>query len=310
MKSYSLPLFFSAIVFSLQIHTTYACDICGCGVGGGFLGVLPQFQKNLVGYRYFQNKFFHPPTELNQTDGIRLLNDVYHISDVWMRYYASEKLQLFAFVPYRIHVRKYEDDTRRQISGVGDIQLNILYEIINQASNPEKLFRHIWFTGGGLRMPTGQYMQRDLRGRMYPLSFQTGIGAWAFQFQNLYILRYKNFGLQSDFIFRYALKNELEYKLGNFFQVGGNLFYWWQISPNLAILPVVGYQFESASMDTEYGRLKTNTGGTFGFCSVGVDFYYNKVILQLISQIPIHSSVEGSQPWAGTHLGAGIAFFW
>ncbi len=303
-------IFISIFIILTGFTSVFGCDICGCGAGGGFLGVLPQFQKNLIGYRYFQNRFLHPQTALNQTDGVFLLSDTYHINDLWMRYYATDKLQLFAFVPYRVHYRKYEDNSMQQISGVGDIQINLLQEILNQAADADRLFRHIWFAGGGLRMPTGLYMQRDPKGRMYPLPFQTGIGAWAFQFQNLYILRFRNLGIQSDVLYRYAMINELEYKLGDFFQTGGNVFYWWQVSPNLALLPLVGYQYETSGQDTEFGRPKTNTGGAFGFGSAGVDVYYKRAIFQFFTQLPIHSSVAGSQPGVGTRVGAGVAYFW
>lgn len=299
---------FTTLIFLPK--TSYPCDICGCGVGGGFLGVLPQFQKNLVGYRYFQNRFYHPPTDLNQTDGVLLLYDAYHVNDLWMRYYLTEKTQLFTFIPYRVHTRRYEDGTVNTISGIGDIQLNVLQELINQSGDPNRLFRHIWFMGGGVRIPSGQYMQRDPKRRMYPLPFQVGTGAWTFQLQNLYILRYKNFGIQSDFTFRHSLPNELEYRVGNIIQTGGNAFYWWQLTPHLAILPIIGFQHEYSEMDTEYGFLRTNTGGSFGFVTSGIDVYYRRVIFQTFTQIPVFSAVGGPQPSAGVRLGAGVALFW
>ncbi|MCX8149806.1 hypothetical protein [Thermaurantimonas aggregans] len=298
------------IALSLVPRNQQACDICGCGVGGGYLGVLPQFQKNLMGLRYFQSSFHHPATLLNTTDGQYLKTDLYHSADLWLRYYMTEKLQVFTFLPYKVNVRSYENGYNELLSGVGDIQLNALHQVINQGADPTKLLRHIWFLGGGVKLPTGKYMQRDSRRRMFPLPIQVGTGAWSFLLQNMYILRFKNFGFQTDVQYRYQLANELQYKMGNTILAGGSAFYWWQVSPHMAVLPIIGGQFESLEKDTEYGYAKENTGGKFGLLTAGVDVYYQKMIFQLFGQLPLVSSVQEAQPSVGTRFGVGVALFW
>ncbi|GCD79241.1 hypothetical protein [Schleiferia thermophila] len=298
------------LVVIMWVFGASACDICGCGIGGGYLGVMPQFHKNLIGYRYLMSAFLHPETPYNATNGDQLQRDVYHRQDVWMRYYHGADNQFFVFIPYRMNVREYESGRVDWIKGIGDIQLNYLRQIINQSADPGRLWRHSWFVGAGLQMPTGKFMQRDAQGRMHPLQIQSGIGAWGYQIQNLYILRWKNFGIQSDIQYRYFQPNELEYQLGNAFVSSISLFHWWQMTPRTALLPIMGMQLEAYGYDTEYRIKKPDTGGQFGFLTAGVDLYYRDFVFQVFGQFPTIEATTYVQPEAGARVGLGVAIFW
>ena len=53
-----------------------ACDICGCGVGSYYLGILPEYNKRFIGLRY-QYKTLTTPRALRRTksfDGRRDLS--------------------------------------------------------------------------------------------------------------------------------------------------------------------------------------------------------------------------------------------
>ncbi|MEP7259425.1 MAG: transporter, partial [Flavitalea sp.] len=47
------------IIVTIAIsYGSMACDICGCGVGNSYIGILPDFNKRIIGLRYRYNSIF------------------------------------------------------------------------------------------------------------------------------------------------------------------------------------------------------------------------------------------------------------
>ncbi|UII25703.1 hypothetical protein LVD15_20705 [Fulvivirga maritima] len=55
MKRYIVLFLFIAWLLPKE---TKACDVCGCSLGSNYMGILPQFNKNFVGLRWSQAKFY------------------------------------------------------------------------------------------------------------------------------------------------------------------------------------------------------------------------------------------------------------
>ena len=47
---------FFVLFLLLYMLPVVACDICGCGVGSNYVGLLPEFKKYIVGARYRYNR--------------------------------------------------------------------------------------------------------------------------------------------------------------------------------------------------------------------------------------------------------------
>lgn len=297
------------ILFALLIHDANACDVCGCASGSSYLGILPQFHKNLIGVRQSYQRFGHPNTSLNFNGESQVFNDHFYGTELWARYYINPKIQVFAFVPYRTHVRQ-ESEGNTLINGLGDIQLNGYYTFFQNEGDTAKDWSQVLMLGGGLRLPTAKYQQRDAIGNMMPLPFQVGTGGHSQVLQAIYTLRYKGWGWNNDISYRINHENELGYTLGNTFQSHTSLFYWWQ-SPKMSysFMPHIGINHERMSYDKEFGFQKENTGGITTLATAGLDFYRGRLFIQSFLQIPIILDLGEAQPRSAFRGGLNVGWF-
>jgi hypothetical protein len=101
MKKQSLLLI---ILFLLVFINSYACEICGCGHSNFQIGLLPNFNKAFVGFRYsysgFKSRVKNEPSEFSR--------DNFQTMELWGGY-NFKKLQVMTFVPY-VMSRKVSDD--------------------------------------------------------------------------------------------------------------------------------------------------------------------------------------------------------
>lgn len=270
-----LILYFA--LFLLSIINSNACDVCGCSSGASYMGILPQFSKNVIGLRYRYRVFEHNNTAASATTTGMALEDRFHTVDLWSRLYLGKRWMLFGFLPYSYYERK-ETDATEKIQSIGDISAQLNYMILNTGDSTEKKVRQTWMIGAGVKLPTGKYQQRDRNKNMFPLPFQIGSGAYTLRLNTIYTIRVKGFGWNNDIAYNYNLENELEYKLGNQFTWASTIFYWkkWM---NISVLPNAGIFFEQMSKDQQYGYNKTTTGGKALFFTLGTDVYYKNIIL-------------------------------
>ncbi len=304
MKKYILLL-----LLSLSFLKSQSCDVCGCASGSSYLGILPQFNKNLIGVRQTYQRFNHPITSLNFNGESQVFSDHFLGSELWARYYINPKIQLFAFVPFRNHMR-VESERTTQISGLGDIQLNGYYTFFKSEADTATKFTHVWMLGGGLRLPTGKYQQRDENGAMMPLPFQVGTGGHSQLLQSIYTVRYKGWGLNTDISYRFNHANELGYQLGNTFQSHISAFYWHQIpKKNRSLMPHLGINHERMGADSQFGVEKEYTGGSTTLATAGIDLYVGRWFMQSFVQVPLSLQVGVAQPRTSARAGLSVGWF-
>lgn len=82
MKKKIILLVLSTVALFANIPQSAACDVCGCGVGSYYMGILPDFNKRFIGLRYQQNRL---QTHLG-SNGIRTpnsTNETYRTMELW-----------------------------------------------------------------------------------------------------------------------------------------------------------------------------------------------------------------------------------
>lgn len=269
------------LLFLSMSSSLFACN-GGCPSGGGYLGIVPQFSKNFVGLRYRYRGF-----SVNGSEHGQLVNNVRHsfqTTELWGRFYPAKRIQLFVFLPFQMNTET-EGKTTSYLEGIGDVSFIATYNVINTGDSLDQDWKHNLLLGGGLKLPTGKYQQRDEGKQMYPIYFQSGTGAYSVLFNAIYTVRYNKIGLNTDFNYRYNGKNELDYSFGNLMTASASLFYWLNLG-SVAVLPSVGTYIENAKRDIEYGYYLNDTGGTLGYVSLGADIYSGRLAIGVNIQKP------------------------
>ena len=301
-----IRLFFVVALFFAGADSSMACDICGCNMSGNYGGIYPQFTKNIVGFRYGFQRFRHPNTDLNFNGTSRVLRDEFQTYEVWGRFYPHPRIQVFAFIPFKHHVR-YESERATEISGVGDISVMANYTFFNTADSTEGKWKHALLGGAGVKLPTGKYMARDERGVSLPAQFQMGTGAYTLNLNANYTLRYGNLGINLDYVFRVNGENERTYQFGDQQALSGGVFYT-ITTPKAAFLPNLGISYEHYQRDTEFGTIKEQTGGELSLINAGLDVYVDRFFLRTFMQMPIKQNLPLAQPDSDTRINLGIAY--
>lgn len=292
------------VVMSVQAR---ACDYCGCAMGGNYSGVFPQFHKNVLGLRYQHRDFRHPNTLLNRNGDRQVLADEFRNYELWGRFYPHPRVQFFAFVPVRRNTRVEENGSQTTIQGVGDLSFFANYAMVNNTDSTGKLLRHALLVGGGVKLPTGKYQQRDANRVALPAQFQVGTGAYGFVVSLNYTLRYKKWGLNTDVLHRFHTTNEWAYQFGAQSAAVAHVFYWIN-RDGATILPSLGLSYERYGMDIEHDRSKIETGGSIGLVNAGVDIYLDRFFVQASIQNPILQQLPYAQPEAEPRFNIGVAW--
>src|SRR6516164_9480726 len=102
------------ILLVLISEVSFACEICGCANNNFQIGLLPNFKKYFIGFRYSAARY---NSHLNN-DPTQFSSDYYKSIEVWGGY-QFKRVQVMAFLPF-LHSTKISDDGTTVSSGLGD----------------------------------------------------------------------------------------------------------------------------------------------------------------------------------------------
>ncbi|MBV9961715.1 MAG: hypothetical protein JO072_05655, partial [Parafilimonas sp.] len=148
-------LFLSIIIlFTISITAIYACPICGCGVGGFYIGLLPTYKSQFLGLRY---GYSHYETRLKD-DPSQFSHDHYHQVELYGGVTLGKHWQLMGFLPYHFN-HQIMDDGVFDKNGLGDMSLLANYKLweSSKLNKNNTLFHQQFWLGAGIKLPTGKY---------------------------------------------------------------------------------------------------------------------------------------------------------
>jgi len=269
-----------------------ACDICGCGVGSQYIGILPDFRNHVFGLRYRHSSLYSHVGVDGTTTYLTTL-EKYNTVEFWGGWNVTGKTRIMASVPYNFNQRSNQGITTSK-NGIGDIYFSGYYALLNNrhtTSSGKLLIQSLWF-GAGVKLPTGKYnpadksMQND-NGNL----FQLGTGSTDVLLNIMYDVRLQDAGLNVSSLYKINTVNKDGYEYGNKFNVSTSAYYKFLIKNRLSIAPNMGAQFETAQQDRDKGIAVEVSGGNLLVGTVGVETSFKRMAVGANFQTPLYQNL-------------------
>ena len=282
-------LVLSFIILVFGIIELSACDVCGCGNNGNYIGILPEFQKRLLGLRYRSNSL---RTHLGQNgrDTYLTTQEVYNTLEVWSSYKISKKLNLVYFIPFNFNAKETSTGNST-INGLGDVGITTFYSVFkkNTLTSFNKVFIHELRLAAGLKLPTGKY--KNLHDGLTSQLFTLGTGSVDLSLGAVYEARLNNTGINLSANIKQNSKNNQGYQYGSKFQTNIQVYQKIFIEESYAVSPNFGVQMERTSKDYLNNSMVDNTGGSLTTGSIGVEIKMKNIFIGVNYQIPIYQHI-------------------
>jgi hypothetical protein len=249
------------LLLSISSLPALACDICGCGVGSYYLGILPEYNKRFLGLRYQHKTLI---THLGPSGERTPLtsDETYQTAELWGGWNMGAKFRILAFVPYNFNNRTAQTGNGNK-SGLGDIALMGYYNLFSSRGMAgSHLLAHSLWVGAGVKAPTGKYepAERALSSES-PNNFQLGTASTDFTLNAAYDIRLMDLGLNLNANYKINTVNQYQYRYGNKLTTNALLYYKFRVAKKLTIGPNAGLLYETSEQDTEDGRYSVDVSG-------------------------------------------------
>ncbi len=267
------------LFFLLLSSYAQACDICGCGAGSNYLGILPDFSTRIAGLRYRYN---HVLTHVGPGGSSSYLTtkEQYHTSELWGGWTFGSRVRVMASVPLSYNTKSSQEENASK-AGLGDISLQGFYRLVSSKHNlgTSLLVQDLWL-GGGIKLPTGKYepLDNDESGKSANL-FQLGTGSFDFMLTGMYDIRLQDAGLNLSASYKMNTTNKYEYNYGNKLSGSAQLYYKFRIKQVATLAPNAGLAYERSGKDLDDGYGVFSSGGYLCSGTLGVELQYKKVAI-------------------------------
>ena len=298
---------FTVIILSLT--QAKACDICGCGVGSNYIGILPEFSKHIFGIRYRYNAL---QTHIGAGGAITYLTtkEVYRTAELWGGWNIGKNFRVMASVPYSFNER-VNQGIKNSKSGIGDITLNGYYQLINKkktVGNNKLLIQSLWL-GAGIKLPTGEYNPADKTSNAQNTNlFQLGTASTDFSFNAMYDIRLQDAGANIAATYKVNTANKYDYTYGNKLSINAQAYYKFRVKNKVLIAPSAGVLYENSQNDIDNKFSVDISGGHVLSCTAGVELGYKKISIGGNFQTPLSQQLANGIVKSGNRAMLHISF--
>jgi hypothetical protein len=264
MKKYIILVFLG--IASLP---AVACDICGCGVGSYYLGILPEYNKRFIGLRYQHKKLTTHLGPLGERSPLTS-DETYQTAELWGGWNMGTKFRVLAFVPYNFNNRVAQTGDGYK-SGLGDVAVMGYYNAFStrHTVGMKLLVQSLW-VGAGIKAPTGKYEPNErLQSTESPNNFQLGTASTDFTLNAAYDLRLMDLGLNINANYKINTQNKYDYRYGNKLTTNALLYYKIRLFNAMTVSPNAGVLYETSQQDLENDKYTVDVSGGHVVSAIG-----------------------------------------
>lgn len=299
---------FMIIITCCYVTTGKACDICGCGVGSGYIGILPDFKKQIIGLRYrMSNLKTH--VGAGGSSSYLTTNEYYHVTEIWAAVNLAKKLRVMATIPFNFN-RKESSSGSSNSNGLGDASLQIFYNILNKkgAAGKNKLLVQSLWLGSGVKLPTGKYHPSNKQDSNDANIFQLGTGSTDLTLNLMYDIRLQDVGININSSYKINTANRYDYRYGNKFSLNTQLYHKFRISDFCSLAPNAGISLEYSKKDKDNKYIMDISGGKIAMGIIGTEISYKKIVAGFNWQQPVTQDLANGLVKANNKAMFHIAF--
>lgn len=280
-----------------------ACDICGCGVGNNYIGILPDFNKTIFGVRYRYNSLL---THIGAGGATTYLTtaETYKTAEFWGGWNISPKVRVMVSLPYSFNERLNQGHSIKK-SGMGDVYVSGYYQAINSRKTvfTNKLLVQSLWIGSGIKLPAGKYNPTDKSGLNENTNlFQLGTASTDFTTNLMYDIRLQDAGINITSAYKINTRNKYDYQYGNKLSITGQAYYKINIKNKITIAPNAGVQYENAQKDTDKKFTVDISGGNLLSGTIGLETNFQKLSIGGNWQTPLSQNLGNGFVKAGNRI--------
>lgn len=296
----------------LSFGSTYACDICGCGVGNYYVGLLPEFNKRFAGVRY-QYSSIRTQLDIQGNRTALTSDEKYHSTELWGAWNIGSRWRVMAIIPYSFN-EKYNEgsDLLRKKNGLSDIVINANYKLFEgmKTNSKDNLLIHSLWLGAGVKFATGQYdvQEQNNNSGINPNIFQLGTGSTDLIANIIYDIRLQDLGLNLNNSYRFNSRNKDKYRYGNKFSSNLLAYYKISLGENKRLAPNIGLNYETQAKDHTMGFRVDETGGNILNGIIGLEANINRLSIGANIQNPLKQDLGQGRIEANHKIFTHISF--
>ncbi|MFT3947515.1 MAG: transporter [Agriterribacter sp.] len=291
-----------SLLLSVALQVS-ACDICGCGVGSSYIGILPEFNTKIFGVRYRYSSLL---THIG-SDGVNTYltsREHYRTAELWGGWNITKNLRVMVTAPYNFNERINQGTTHTK-SGIGDITLSGYYQLLNKRKtlNDNKLLIQSLWLGADVKLPSGKYNPADKESSNNNVNlFQLGTGSTDFIANAMYDLRLQDAGINATASYKINTTNKYDYTYGNKLNLSAQAYYKFRILNKLMLAPNAGIQYETAQKDLD-GKYRVDvSGGNILIGTIGIETAFSKISIGANWQSPLSQKLANGFVKAGNRM--------